>query len=146
MVALVKGGRRGARESQRAQNTAAFVGIWASLLAKKAMKKSLGGVSLPLRCWLVATDQRLLVLSTSRWSSDSKDGRDIILSRVRGAKLRPPSEAMAYARVALMDNRDLEVEVPLRDVSKLKTFVDAVQAAAGEHGANRPRSYRSVMG
>lgn len=146
LISFVKAGRRGARESKRAQIVASFVGMWAGFLARKATEKSLGGVSVPLTCWLVATDRRLLVIATTPMGREARLNREVVLSRVRGAKLRTPSEKMAFARIALMDNRDLEVEARLADLPALTAVVDAVQASAAEHGLSRHRSYRTTMG
>jgi len=146
VVAFVRAGRRGARESKRAQTVASFVGMWAGFLVRKATEKSLGGVSVPLTCWLVATDRRLLVTATTPYGREAKLSRSVVYSRVRGAKLRTPNEKMSFARIALMDNRDLELEVRSADLPALTAVVNAVQAAAAEQGANRPSSYRTVMG
>jgi hypothetical protein len=92
-----------------------------------------GGQSLPLYHWLVVTDRRLLVASHSRWSLDARMGRSIMLSRVLGATMCSPSSSMARARFAVLDRRDLEVEVPIADQEQLANLVRAVNAAAAQH-------------
>ncbi|MDO8361405.1 MAG: hypothetical protein Q7V88_00785 [Actinomycetota bacterium] len=146
LQALVRCGRRGARDSQRAQNIAAWVGFWAALLVKRATRKSLSGASVPMQCWLAVTDRRLLVISTSRWHRDASLERSVVFGRVRGAKMRPPSEKLAHARIALMQNRDLELEAPLQHAAELAEAIRLVQAGAGESAAIVHRTYRTPMG
>ena len=48
---------------------------------------------------------------------------------MRGAVLLPDGVGVVAARIDLMDNHAIEVEVPLTDAAGLAAFVQAVQSA-----------------
>ena len=60
---------------------------------------------------------------------DRRYNRRISLLRVRGAVLLPDGVGVVAARIDLMDNHAIEVEVPLTDAAGLAAFVQAVQSA-----------------